>query len=167
MLDTNNKLVNKRSVSGVGLNSVEDESEADHWLWGHVSLIKRSIHSLLQQEHPKHTKLRNQHSSGAKNSRLRRDYSDDHEDNEIGVDTNNDDEDDADVDEEDDDIAGSGFYEEATDIYSLKPSRQCKFSSHIISYRWSEISHINSHSFFSSLAIHIHWAVEPRLQRLK
>lgn len=68
----------------------------------------------------------------AKINRRRRDYEDDHDDNEIDIGTNkdirnNDDEDDADIDDDDDDVAGSGFlYEESTDIYSLKPSRLCK-----------------------------------------
>lgn len=138
MLDTNNKLVNKRSVSDVELNLVKDESDADHWLWGHVNRIKRSINSLLEQEQPKHSGWRKQHSVavGSKSNRLQRDYGDDHEDNEIDVGADKDlhgedDEDDIDVDDDDDDIPGSGFlYEEATDVYSLKPSRLCKLPSH-------------------------------------
>lgn len=140
MLDNNNKLVNKRSVSDVELNSVNDESDADHWLWGHVDRIKRSINSLLQQEQPKHSGWRKQHSVavGSKNNRLRRDYGDDHEDNEIDVGADKDlhgedDEDDIDVDDDDDDVPGSGFlYEEATDVYSLKPSRLCKLTFHAL-----------------------------------
>lgn len=136
MLDANSKLVNKRGVNSVGLNPVKfDESDANHWLWRQVNRLKRSIHSMLEREPDNHSEWHKEHLAGVDSeaNRLRRDYSDDHEDNEVDVVANkdqhsNDDEDDVDIDDDDDDVAGSGFlYEEATDLYSLKPSRLCEY----------------------------------------
>lgn len=130
------------------LQSERTDVDDEHWLWGHVNRIKRSIHSLLNtEEHPRHKHIKKRshartahngdHRSAVNNRnapkkyrkghvvprlnaipRLKRHYDED-EDNEVGDDD----------DENEIEIAGSGShnYEETTDVYSLKPERLCKF----------------------------------------
>lgn len=125
--DINNKLVNKRSIRDVEVNAVEADND-DHWLWGRVKRLRRSIDSLMHHAPNHHKTLRKHRTDGAgsKVNRIRRNFGDDQDDNEIDVGPSNDDDEDLE-DDDDDSISGSGFlYEETSYVYTSKPSRLCK-----------------------------------------
>lgn len=107
---------------GVNSHAIVDEDGDEHWLWGHVNRLKRSINNLLQSENDDALNLKNveivdnRRRPNRLAQRVRRQNDDD--DNEI---------DDDDADDDDTELAGSGHeFETTSDIYSLKPARLCE-----------------------------------------
>lgn len=148
-LDSGSKLV-KRNVNSINATPYEEDIE-DHWLWGHVNRLKRSIHHLLRNEDDENRLLhgekfeiinterknhkRAKHIALHKNqqdkqNRKRRQFHEENEDdNEI-------------EDGDDDNDTGSGYsYDVSTVVYSTKPSKMCKYC--------EKMQHLNFDFLFS------------------